>query len=121
MVTMSRSEELSMLLRIEYRSYNHCMSWFRKGLYSRDTVWEKLNSRCRAIKTMKQWCVQELQEEEYPEEYYIPDPLPADQIIDSNMEEPAENDTPLTAVIPDLDNAVPVQISLFDFYGEICS
>ena len=121
---MSRSEELAMLLRIEYRSYNHCISWFRKGLYDRETAKEKINSRCRVINTLKQWCVQELPEEEYPEEYYLPDPLPADQIIGLEAEEPVEpetekKDTHLTAVLPNPDNAVPVQLSLFDLYGEI--
>lgn len=116
---MSRSEELSLLLRIEYRSYNHCISWFQKGLYDRDSVREKINSRCRAINTMKRWCVQELQEEEYPDEYYLPDPLPSDQIIDLDTKEPAAKNLHLTAILPDPDK--PVQISLFDFYGDICS
>lgn len=116
---MSRSEELAMLLRIEYRSYNHCISWFRKGLYDREAVREKINSRRHVINTLKQWCVQELQEDDYPEEYYLPDPLPADQIIGSDAEEPDDKKkgTHLMAVLPDPDNAV--QLSLFDLFGDI--
>lgn len=71
------SEQLSLLLRNEYGSYEHCKRWYRKGWYDRETAGKKIDSRGRVIRNLKRRCRQELPEEEYPEEYYLQDPLPA--------------------------------------------
>lgn len=111
------SEELSMLLRIEYGSYEHCQRWYRKGRYDRETAGRKIDSRCRVIRNLKRRCLRELPEEEYPEEYYLPDPLPAEDLLDDP--EPESKETYQTAaVLPDPDND-GIQLNLFDLFGDI--
>ncbi|MDD7389479.1 MAG: hypothetical protein PUG60_07460 [Lachnospiraceae bacterium] len=92
------SEELSMLLRLEYGSYGHCKRWHQMGRYDGETTLRKMNSRCRVIRNLKHRCIQELPEEEYPEEYYLPDPVPAEDLLE------------------DSDN---IQLSIFDVFGDV--
>lgn len=111
------SEQLSLLLRNEYGSYEHCKRWYRKGWYDRETAGKKIDSRGRVIRNLKRRCRQELPEEEYPEEYYLPDPLSAEELLDDP--EPESKETYQTAaVLPDPDND-GIQLNLFDLFGDI--
>ena len=111
------SEELALLLRIEYGSYEHCKRWYRKGRYDRETTVRKINSRCRVIRNLKRRCRQELRKEDYPEEYYLPDPLPAEELLANPRLENKET-YQTTAVFPDPDND-GIQLNLFDLFGDI--
>ncbi|MDY2627794.1 MAG: hypothetical protein SOW08_05680 [Lachnospiraceae bacterium] len=111
------SEELSLLLRIEYGSYEHCKRWYRKGWYDRETAGKKIDSYYRVIRNLKLRCRKELPEEEYPEEYYLPEPIPAEDLLDDLKLENKET-CQIAAILPDPDND-GIQLSIFDLFGNI--
>lgn len=70
---MTRAEELSQNLRLEYLFYQRYIRWQQGGDLTRNGQ-IRLENTIRAIRNLKQECQRELPEEEYPEEYYYDDP-----------------------------------------------
>lgn len=71
---MTKAEELSQVLRVEYLFYNQYRRWQQEGRLTPKEASRKINAECKAIRRAKDTCRQELEENEYPEEYYYDDP-----------------------------------------------
>lgn len=124
---MTLTEELSQRLYIEYGTYAQLQRKYQKGQIERTRVITRLNFECHIIQKLKRRCKQELLEEDYPAEYYFPDPIPADEWLASLGNEssqqtqtgsPASQETNSSApqVLPDPEDT-GVQLSIFDLYG----
>lgn len=111
------SQEYGSLLRIEYGFWQQAKRKYEAGLLDRERAVTRMDRQRTHILNWKQACQEELDPEDYPEEYYQDTPDPAEQVL--HQEETPEK---LTAVnkteIPEEDGT---QMNIYDFLrdGEI--
>lgn len=119
---MARTDELSLLLRIEYGFWNQYHRWYQTGRISQPEAVHRLNAQRKSIISFKKKCeleLQEVQEEEYPEEYYFATPEPAEILFrKSAAPEPTTLSTPAQIPVPDTGTEA-VQLSIFDVFENI--
>lgn len=116
---MARTDELSLLLRIEYGFWNQYHRWYQTGRISQPEAVHRLNAQRKSIISFKKNCELELLEEEYPEEYYFATPKPAEILFQgSAAPEPATLATPAQIPVPDTGTEA-VQLSIFDVFENI--
>lgn len=95
---MSRTEELAMLLRVEGYFCQHYSRQYQKNVITYDAACAKIKRCIGSVRKWKSLCVQELDEEDYPEEFFFPEP----EIPPKKSDFRTENEH---------------QLSLFDFGG----
>ena len=71
---MTRAEELSQVLRVEYLFHGQYCRWQQEGRLTGEAASRKINAERGAILKAKEACRKELGQDEYPEEYYYSDP-----------------------------------------------
>lgn len=105
------SEEYGSLLRIEYGFWQQARRSYHRGRITREQAVTRMELQRECIADWKQRCREELEEGDYPKEYYQAEPEPADQAL------PQEEKMQL----PDPDND-GMQMNIYDFLrddGEI--
>lgn len=113
---MTRTDEFSLLLRIEYGFWNQYHRWYKTGRISQPEAVHRLNAQRKSIISFKKNCELELQEEEYPEEYYFATPESAEILFRrSAAPEPATLATPAPIPVSDTSTEA-VQLSIFDVF-----
>lgn len=114
---MARTDELSLLLRIEYGFWNQYHRWYQANRISEAEAIHRLNMQRKSIISFKESCEQELQEDEYPEEYYFATPEPAELLFQKTAApETSSRNTPAQIPKPDIE---AVQLSIFDVFENI--
>lgn len=116
---MTRAEELSQNLGLEYLFYQRYIRWQQGGDLTRNGQ-IRLKNTIRAIRNLKEECQRELPEEEYPEEYYYDDP--------ENFEVPEKvpkTEEKLTTINKTQKTKIPndgIQMNIMDYMhdGNIC-
>lgn len=119
---MTRSEELGLLLDIEYGFYHQYQRWLQQGRLSEADAARKIGQCCCVIAAYRSMCAAELQWNEYPESYFTDPPeFPAVTTIGANVDYVGRsNHSPITwdmvgCDIPDGE----YQYSIFDYQGFI--